>query len=261
MAMHDDRQPLFRSFDGTQIHYEVRGEGTSVVLLHGFIVDGRSWEGTPVYHQLLRAGFKVVTLDLRGNGRSDRPHDLAAYEHDAEARDVMGLTRALGLDRYAVVGYSRGSIIASRLLLLDDRVERGVLGGMGADFADPRWPRRQRFYQALRGEPVAGLENLSAYLETLGAGADRQALALLQKAQPTTSPAELACVERPVLVISGDADFDNGSAAELARLLPQSSHRTVPGDHASTMRSDAFAGAVVAYLTAPLAAMANLPAR
>jgi len=48
-------------------------------------------------------------------------------------------------------------------------------------------------------------------------GSDRQALALLQKAQPTTTPVEMACVERPVLVISGDIDFDNGSAAELAK--------------------------------------------
>lgn len=246
----DDRQPLFRSFDGTQIHYQVRGAGNPVVLLHGFIVDGSSWEATPVYHELLRQGFAVVTLDMRGNGRSDRPHDLAAYEHDAEAKDVVGLTRALGLKCYAVVGYSRGSIIAARLLVLDDSLGRAVLGGMGADFTDPSWPRRQQFYKAMQGEPVEGLENLSAYLEKFGG--DRQALALLQKAQPTTTPAELARVEQPVLVISGDADCDNGSAAELAQFLPQSTHRTVPGDHLSTMGSEAFAHAVVEFLNTPL---------
>jgi pimeloyl-ACP methyl ester carboxylesterase len=189
---------------------------------------------------------------MRGNGKSDRPHDLAAYEHDAEARDVIGLTRALGLNRYDVVGYSRGSIIASRLLLLDDRVGRGVLGGMGAAFSDPNWPRRRQFYEALRGAPVEGSEDLYEWLEKFGASADRQALALLQQAQPTTTPAELARIQQPVLVISGDTDFDNGSSAELARLLPRSTHRTVPGDHLNTMGSDAFARVVVEFLNAPV---------
>jgi pimeloyl-ACP methyl ester carboxylesterase len=249
MERHDsNRQPLFRSFDGTEIHYDVRGEGHPVVLLHGFIVDGSSWEATPLYHELLRRRFKVMTLDMRGNGRSDRPHDVAAYEHDAEARDIIGLTRALGVDHYAVVGYSRGSIIASRLLLLDTGASRGVLGGMGADFTDANWPRRQQFYAALTGEPVEGFEQLYEYLEKFGDGVDKKALALLQKAQPTTTPTELAGVQQPVLVISGDADFDNGSSAELARLLPRSTYRTVPGDHVGTMQTEAFAREVIEFL-------------
>ena len=66
---------------------------------------------------------------------------------------------------------------------------------MGADFTDASWPRRQRFYGRSRGSPVEGYEWLFEFLEKFAASADRQALALMQKAQPTTTPAELARIE------------------------------------------------------------------
>src|SRR4051794_3270699 len=68
----------FKSFDGRAIYYEVKGRGKPVILIHGFIVDGESWKKTAVYKDLLESGYKVITLDLRGNGRSDKPHDPAA---------------------------------------------------------------------------------------------------------------------------------------------------------------------------------------
>ncbi len=251
MATQDTRQPGFVSFDRTYIHYTVQGDGFPILLLHGFIVDGSSWIDTPLFRSLLAAGFKLIAPDLRGNGQSDRPHELAAYERDAEARDVVSLVDALAVERYDLVGYSRGSIIATRVLLHDARVRRAVLGGMGADFTDPDWPRRKQFYAALTGEAFEGAgADLPRLLERFGSGVDRQALALMQRAQPSTSPAELARIEQPVLVVSGDQDVDNGRAAELARLLPKGTERTVPGTHTSTMRSEAFARAVVDFLLA-----------
>lgn len=132
----------FTSFDGLKIYYEVQGQGPPVVLLHGFTGTGAMWQGTPLCRELLAQGHQMVALDLRGNGRSGKPAALAGYEHDAEARDVMGLATALGFAHYQVVGYSRGSIIAARVLVLDPRVTAAVLGGMGEAFTNPDWPRR-----------------------------------------------------------------------------------------------------------------------
>ncbi len=227
----------------------MHGDGPPILLVHGFIVDGSSWLGTPLFHSLLDAGFRLIVPDLRGNGSSDRPHELAAYEHDAEARDVIGLLVLLGVERYDVVGYSRGSIIAARVLVRDPRVRRAVLGGMGADFTDPSWTRPKQFYAALTGQAFEGAgADLPRLLERFGSRVDRHALALMQRAQPTTPPAELARITQPVLVISGEQDFDNGSAADLARLLPNSTERAVPGNHVDTMRSPAFAREVVDFL-------------
>src|SRR5580765_7511267 len=113
----------FSSFDGTKIYYEVRGEGKPVLLVHGFIVNSNTWKRTALYPDLLNAGYKVIILDMRGNGKSDKPHDSTAYDNDAEAKDIMLLIDLLKIKQYSAVGYSRGSIITARLLVLDKRIE------------------------------------------------------------------------------------------------------------------------------------------
>ena len=241
-----DTSRYYTSFDGVRIYYEVRGSGKPVVLVHGFIANGESWKRTDLYHDLLKQGFQVITMDLRGNGRSSHPHNADAYAKDAEAKDLMGLVTQLGLKEYLLVGYSRGSIITARLLALDPRVSKAVMGGMGADFTNPEWPRRIMFYRALSGEPVKELEKMVEYVKS--SGLDQQALALLQKEQPSTPKDVLQKLKQPVLVISGDQDPDNGSAEELAALIPHSTLAHVPGDHGSTLRSPAFSAAVIEFL-------------
>ena len=100
----------FESFDGTKIYYESRGQGKPVVLIHGFISNMESWKRAALYNDLTSNGFKVILIDLRGNGRSDRPHVAEAFEDDAEAMDVKIMADKLGLQKYSVVGYSAGSV-------------------------------------------------------------------------------------------------------------------------------------------------------
>jgi pimeloyl-ACP methyl ester carboxylesterase len=236
----------FTSFDGTKIYYEVQGAGKPVLLIHGFIVNSSSWKSSPVYDSLQRNGFQVITLDLRGNGNSDKPHENEKYADNAEIKDIMSLAKLLKLKKYDVVGYSRGAIVGARLMVTDAKVNKVVLGGMGADFTNPDWPRRKLFYQALSGEPVKELEAMVKYVQQ--SGLDQTALAFSQKEQPVTTPQELAKVKNPVLVISGDADNDNGSAEELARLLKHSKVARVPGNHNNTMRSADFAREITRFL-------------
>ena len=89
---------------------------------------------------------------MRGNGRSDKPHTPESYANDAEAKDVMGIVKDLGLKNYSVIGYSRGSIITARLMVLDKSIIHSVMGGMGTAFTNPEWPRRKMFYRALIAE-------------------------------------------------------------------------------------------------------------
>ncbi len=236
----------FASFDGTRIYYEVRGQGEPVVLIHGFTGTGESWKKSPVYSLLLQNGFQVITLDLRGNGQSDKPHEAGAYEHNAEVKDVMDLASKLRLKKYLVAGYSRGSIIAAELITKDKRIKKAVLGGMGADFTNPNWPRRIMFYRALSGDSVPELTDFLKSVQDRNL--DQVALAHQQKAQPATAPTTLAKVKIPVLVISGKKDNDNGVAEDLAKLLPYGKSMRVPGNHNTTMQSQAFAEAVTAFL-------------
>src|ERR1700754_2215676 len=114
-----DSTGFYTAADGAKIYYEVRGKGTPVVLVHGFTGTGEGWKRSALYNDLLKDGYQVIIVDLRGNGKSDKPHEATAYANDAEAKDVMGIVSKLGIKQYDVAGYSRGSIITARLLVLD----------------------------------------------------------------------------------------------------------------------------------------------
>ena len=96
--------------DGVGIHYEVYGEGPTVVLLHGFPDSGRLWRHqVPV---LAEAGFKVIVPDLRGYGGSDKPDGAAHYHLLLLAADVGAVLAAEGVDRVHVVGHDWGAVLA-----------------------------------------------------------------------------------------------------------------------------------------------------
>jgi pimeloyl-ACP methyl ester carboxylesterase len=245
-AANSESDLYYTSFDDVKIHYQVFGNGYPVLLVHGFISDGQSWKSTSLFNDLQAAGYKIIVPDMRGNGKSDKPHTPEAYKDDAEARDLMGLITSLTLSHYHVIGYSRGSIITSRLLVKDNRIAKAVLGGMGSDFTNPEWPRRKMFYSALIGEPVKELEGMVKRVKDNGL--DQLALAYLQKEQPSTSREQLGQIKQPVLVISGDQDNDNGSAEALAEMIKTSRIMRVPGDHGSTRSSKPFSEKVLDFL-------------
>jgi len=237
----------YTSFDSTKIYYEVKGEGYPVILIHGFSGTGQGWKNCAVYNDLLSAGYKVILIDQRGNGRSDKPHTDAGYANDAEAKDIMGLITYLKLKNYDAVGYSRGSIITSRLLVLDKRLHKAVMGGMGDAYTNPEWPRRIHAYKALMGDTTLhDVDDMVKYIRSQHF--DVLALAYQQKWQPSTSKKELAAVRKPVLIIRGSDDKENGSEIGLNKLIPHSGLNYVPGNHNSAIRNTEFSEAVTSFL-------------
>jgi pimeloyl-ACP methyl ester carboxylesterase len=73
-------------------------------------------------------------------------------------------------------------------------------------------------------------------------------LAYLQKAQPFTSKSELASIKKPVLVLCGDQDEDNGSSKDLASLIPNAEYKRVPGKHNDTSKTQAFSDEVITFM-------------
>jgi non-heme chloroperoxidase len=88
-----------------EIYYEDHGSGRPVVLLAGWPLDSRSWEGQ--LHALISAGHRVITPDRRGFGRSSRPTE--GYDFDTLAGDVAKLLEELDLRDAALVGFSLGT--------------------------------------------------------------------------------------------------------------------------------------------------------
>lgn len=95
---------------GLRLHYQERGRGLPVVLLHGFPLSLEIWRDVA---SLLEDAGRLVTPDLRGHGASEAPP--GPYSMDALAEDVMGLADALGLRRFVLGGHSMGGYVAFRV--------------------------------------------------------------------------------------------------------------------------------------------------
>ncbi|WP_405185935.1 alpha/beta hydrolase [Streptomyces anulatus] len=97
-----------------ELHYEDKGAGQPVVLIHGYPLDGNSWEGqTPA---LLAAGHRVITYDRRGFGKSSQPS--TGYDYDTFAADLNTVMETLDLRDAVLVGFSMGTGEVARYLSL-----------------------------------------------------------------------------------------------------------------------------------------------
>jgi non-heme chloroperoxidase len=91
--------------DDIEIYYEDHGTGQPVVLIHGYPLNGHSWEKQQ--HVLLEAGYRVITYDRRGFGQSSQP--TVGYDYDTFAADLNALLIHLGLTDVVLCGFSMGT--------------------------------------------------------------------------------------------------------------------------------------------------------
>jgi len=109
------------------LYYEDHGKGSPVVLIHGWPLSGASWEKQTA--ALLAAGYRVITYDRRGFGRSSKP--ATGYHYDTFAADLDKLLKKLNLKKVALVGFSMGTGEVTRYLgkFGASRVRKAVLIG------------------------------------------------------------------------------------------------------------------------------------
>ncbi|GGM94168.1 arylesterase [Terrabacter tumescens] len=108
-----------------EIYYEDHGSGRPVVLIHGFPLDGRSWDKQA--RVLLEAGYRVVSYDRRGFGQSS--NTTVGFDYDTFADDLSALLEHLDLRDVVLVGFSMGTGEVTRYLSRhgSDRVAKAVL--------------------------------------------------------------------------------------------------------------------------------------
>lgn len=243
----------FAAPDGAELAWHEQGEGRAVVLLHGLFSDAETnWIKFGHAAAIAARGFRVIMPDLRGHGTSARPYDPAAYPPDVLAADGLALIEHLGLTDYDLGGYSLGGRTAVRMVVMGARPRRLVVAGMGLEGLLSTVPRARHFRKILdglgnheRGSPEWMAE---AFLKTTGG--DPQALKPLLGSFVDTSEEELRGIGIPTLVVSGAEDRDNGSARDLAALLPEGRYAEVPGNHMSAVTKPELGGAIADFLAA-----------
>jgi pimeloyl-ACP methyl ester carboxylesterase len=250
----------FVADDGVAIAYELWGSdrpGSTVVLHHGFGSHAQSnWVATGVVAALEAAGRSVLAVDARGHGASDKPYDAAAYGEQRMARDLLSLCDHLGLDRFDLVGYSMGAVVALIVASTTARARRLVASGVGEGViecggVDMRRTSRETLAAALLAADPAtiahpGAAAFRAFVDRTRC--DRRALAG-QALRMHAEPIALGRISAPTLVLAGAADVISLNPQRLADAIPGAACLTLPGDHLSVAATPAFANAIVAFVS------------
>lgn len=234
--------------DGARIWHAVfGGRGPAVVLLHGGLGHSGNWgHQVPV---LVRAGYRVVTIDSRGHGRSTR--DTRPYRYELMAADTRAVMDQLGLEKAALVGWSDGACTALILAAQTPRRVTGVFffgcnmdpGGtkefVPTPIIDRCFQRHAADYAALSATP----DDFKGFTEAVGQ---------MQRTEPNYTATDLAAIQVPVSIVHAEHDefIRREHADYLARTIPGADFVPLPGvsHFAPLQRPALFNAAVLRFL-------------
>ena len=210
--------------NGIKMNYvDTGGEGTPVLLVHGFPLDLTMWQPQI---DALGDRWRLIVPDLKGAGQSEGPDDSSRYTMDSYADELKGLLDELGIDKVVLGGLSMGGYVAFAFLRkYPDAVSALVLADTRAEADPPEGiEKRTKQQEQVRSEGTAGLiEALTGALisqttkdtkpdvvKTVREALDNPARSFIgeleaMKARPDSTPG-LASISVPTLIIVGEDD-------------------------------------------------------
>jgi pimeloyl-ACP methyl ester carboxylesterase len=241
------------TLDDIEMYYEVRGDGSPLILLHGFTGSGGDWAHVFDLTALSRER-RLIVPDLRGHGRSTNPS--TKFTHRACALDVFTLLDRLGIHEFDAIGMSLGgNTLIHMSTQQPDRVRAMVLVS-----ATPYFPEQARAimrgmtaeersaeeWEILRARHVHGDDQIRALVRH-GAG-----FAESYEDMNFTGP-YLSTIKARTMIVYGDRDplYPVEIAVEMYRAIPRSALWVVPGGGHGPIFGDAqkaFAPAAIAFL-------------
>lgn len=262
-------QDKFFDSNGVRIRYIEQGTGEPVVLVHGYTATAeRNWV-TPGVVQQLAKNYRVIALDCRGHGKSDKPHDVKQYGQEM-ALDIVRLLDHLRIQKSHIVGYSMGGIITAKLLTMKpERFLTATLGGSGGILspteleiklgeqlgADMEKGSLRTLILALtpKGQPRPTEEQIKQSEASLLAGQDVAALAAVVRSNIdlVITEAQVAAINVPTTAIVGTADPIIEAVNKLKKAMPKLRVVTVEGaSHISAFGRPEFVEALQEFLKA-----------
>jgi pimeloyl-ACP methyl ester carboxylesterase len=228
--------------DGVRIHYETFGDGYPIVLVHGYVLNITwCWENSGLLDALSPVR-RVVALDCRGHGQSDKPHDTEAYALENMAGDVLNLMDYLGIEKADLLGYSMGGVISCHLLAYHtERFRSAVLTGPPISFVlgPTDESRAGVMARAMLADDISHVTDPTARpfraLADAIPNSDLEALAACARSLDQSQPipaADLAGIDIPVVIINGENDNVAGNPGELVAAIPGARQVLIPdADH------------------------------
>lgn len=225
-----------------------------ILLLHGFAsTHAVNWLFPQWVKTLTEDGRRVVTLDNRGHGQSEKLYDPHAYNLTFMADDAARLLDHLGLERVDVMGYSLGARIATHFALRHGpRLRSLILGGVGANLVDDKGVR-PGLAEAMEAKQIEDIDDLTLKIFRGFAESTRSDLAALaacaRGVRQPVSATDLARITVPTLVCVGTRDDVAGDPHPLATMFPNVQIVEIPGrDHNRAVGDRVYKQAVLEFL-------------
>jgi pimeloyl-ACP methyl ester carboxylesterase len=261
--------------NGVKIRYVTEGTGVPVVLIHGWMADSGMWGRDQSGRTKLNAdraqGFRLIALDCRGHGLSDKPHDPKMYGAEMAA-DVVRLLDHLKIGKAHLVGYSSGAFIAGKVAATHPkRVLSVVYAGQAPLVKGARSTGSTEvevFAKAVDegrglgsyiiavtppGRPKPNEDLAAGLAKLMFAGKDVQAFAAagrsFEKLEVTRK--QLRKCKAPVLFIHGgnETHFVKDRVASVRELLGRGELKIIAGgDHMTTLAKPEFASTLIGFL-------------
>ena len=251
--MSEAKTHFWTASDGVQLAYHELGEGRPVIMLHGLFSDAYvNWIKFGHAARVAADGFRVIMPDLRAHGQSGKPHGEQYYPRGILARDLRELIELLDLSDFDLGGFSLGARTTVEGVGEGLQPRRAFLGGAGLEGLR-NWKRRKTFFleaiemfdKVQRGDPHwLSIQFMKSQR------VDRVAAAQLLESFEDAFMAWLEAFTMPTLVVCGSEDDDNGSAEELANILPNAIFEEVPGTHMSSVTKPQLGEAIANFLSA-----------
>ncbi len=167
---------MFILSSGSTYHVKVVGEGSPIVLLHGFTGSLITWNQTT---DILKHHFQCVLIDIIGHGASDCPDDVARYQIDKVAYDIIHILDTLEIPKAHIAGYSMGGRVAiATAILYPSRVASLILesSSPGLKTDEERAARRKSDKQIADRIEQEGIKKFIDYWENIPLFSSQKAL-------------------------------------------------------------------------------------
>lgn len=221
--------------DGFRLAFRQAGKnlGNPVLLIHGFASSSLvNWVSPGWIEALLRAGHRVIAIDNRGHGFSEKSSNPADYTPELMADDAAALLEYLGLPRAHIAGYSMGARISAYLALrAPEKVQSLIFGGLGIGMVTGagEW---QSVYDALLAPDMNKITDKRGLMFRKFAEHTKSDLSSLAACVMTSKKEltedEVRQIAAPALVAVGSKDEIAGAPQPLAALLPQGRALIIP---------------------------------
>ncbi len=225
-----------------------------ILLIHGFASNiGMNWVSPGWVSTLKGAGYRVIALDNRGHGNSQKIHDTTAYGGPLMAEDARRLLGHLGIEKAHVMGYSMGARITAFLTLkYPERVQTAVFGGLGINMVRGM-AGTGPIAHALEADSIDDVVNPTA--RTFRAFAEqtksdlKSLAACIRSSRDPISRDDVGRIARPVLVAVGSEDVIAGSPKDLAELIPNGKSLVIEGrEHMKAVGDKIYKDGVLKFL-------------